>query len=169
MGALLSLFLSRPPPVQEPIHRPAIVWTAAYENDEYDYRLDTDVYITNADEIYLDIKGIDKIELVYALWCNATRVPVIMTANVIPPSFNVDSIKRILESESPIFDYLNGSAIKSRIQGDTIDPYRYDHYHGLGKCARVIDFIRGNMEGKITHNTFEFYKSKLRKIPKFIS
>lgn len=164
MGAFLSLFLARPPKVEETLSKPTIVW--AHENDDYDYKIDAEIYMTNVLEIELDIEGIDKLELLYGLWCNASYAPVILASNIMLPSFDVEAARKKLASESAYFDYLNGSAIKTRIKGNTIDPYRYDHYHGLGKCARVIDFIRSKMEGATTHRNFEFYKSQLRKRPK---
>ena len=89
MGAVLSLFLARPP--THSFSKPAIAWEVVYENDAYDYKIDAEIYTTSLRDIALDIEGIDKLDLLYALWCNATRASFILTSNTIPPSFDVEA------------------------------------------------------------------------------
>jgi hypothetical protein len=130
-----------------------------------EYFIDESVYYANSHDIALDISGIDKLELLQEMWNNASPASVFITANITAPMFDKTDAQRILAKEIPYFDYFQGRAIKSLFRGDTINPYRYDDYHGMGKCARIIDRLLGEKEGAPTNRTFQSYKSKLQKRP----
>lgn len=90
----------------------------------------------------IDIKGIDKAELLMALynnarvsemcWCPATE------------NLTLEEAQEYLEEHYGSFhEYLFGRVMKVRIHGDTLDPVLYDRDNGEGAAGRAIAHLRG--------------------------
>lgn len=87
----------------------------------------------------LSIKGVDKVELLYRLWCemNPARF---YTANQIPaPEFDHTTSQRAVTS---YIDYYSGRAIKANLSGDSVDPRLYDRDASPGAFARILKTIK---------------------------
>ncbi len=97
---------------------------------------------------YVNIKGIDKVELLYALWYNMRRV----SCENINSMMKLQQIQPIIQ---PTFDFtlannvicgyideFMGVAIKSDLSKDSVNPNEYDSYaHKKGLFKEVVDGI----------------------------
>jgi hypothetical protein len=112
----------------------------------------------------IDIKGIDKAELLAALH-NGTR-PLGMGFLHARGPMTADDARPYLESGDDhaaafkkleaaggivlrkrlYFDYLCGRPLKVDIGGDELDPRLYDRDAGTGRCARVVASLRARIE-----------------------
>ncbi len=93
----------------------------------------------------VDIRGIDKVVLLYALWSNMEPSKHFGPGGtgfcmVPPPSFNrskaADAVKTYI-------DYYDGRCIKTDLSGDSVNPYLYDRDAGQGAFARIVAGFRG--------------------------
>ncbi len=88
----------------------------------------------------LDITGIDKAELLAALYNNA-RPPGpdwILFQN---KGMTTCEAAKLLE-EDTYFDYLAGRPLKINLKGNTLEPALYDRDQGQGECERIVESLR---------------------------
>lgn len=90
----------------------------------------------------VDISGLDKLEVVHALWAMARPAPTFLDRKLATPSFDQATAKAVLESGRPYFDYLCGRALKTDFSGSLLDPRLYDRDHGAGTVQKVVDILR---------------------------
>ena len=84
----------------------------------------------------IDIKGLDKRELLKALWCAQVEASFYQGSGIQAPAFKHDA------DLTKYIDYHCGRAIKIDLSGDTISPSLYDRDAGKGKCAEVVAAMR---------------------------
>lgn len=94
----------------------------------------------------VDIKGLDKAEVLLALW-NSSRMQVLgynheMTLKSAQECVEQARQTRITGEEEIYFDYLNGKAMKIDLAPDEIDPRLYDKDNGDGAAQNAIDNLR---------------------------
>lgn len=97
----------------------------------------------------IDIKGLDKAEVLLALW-NASRMQGMSFLGFSGPltlSKAVECVEQARHTgmsgkEEIYFDYLNGKVMKIDIAPDEIDPRLYDRDNGEGAAQRAIDNLR---------------------------
>ena len=91
----------------------------------------------------VDIKGLDKIDVIMALYHGAKQVGM----GFLQPGVTEDEVrvwvdKYVLTNASfPYVDYLGGRPLKVRLGGDTFDPRMYDRDWGDGAAQRAVDGI----------------------------
>lgn len=105
----------------------------------------------------IDIKGIDKAELLAALYNNSrpmgmgflqAREGVMTVEQARAEIESGDDSSRMFGKNSAgnrelYFDYLRGRPLKSNLGGDTFDPWGYDRDNGgTGTAARIIARLR---------------------------
>ena len=101
---------------------------------------------------HIDITGIDKAELLVALY-HGTH-PLGMGVLHDNPEFGIDDAKAALASEpSGRLDYVSGRPIKVNISGNSFDPALYDRDAGEGAAQRIVDMLnkpvkKGAAQGK---------------------
>jgi hypothetical protein len=109
----------------------------------------------------IDIKGIDKAELLAALY-NNSRPMGSGFLQAIPGDMTVEQARKEIESGDDssrmfgknrcgnrelYFDYLRGRPLKSDISGDTFDPWGYDRDNGgKGAAARIVEALRAKQK-----------------------
>ncbi len=88
--------------------------------------------------LMISIQGLDKVELLKALWLNQ-KSAAFFGMSIRPPAFDA-----VAASEAVIrdIDYFCGRAIKMNLSGDTISPRLYDRDAGEGACARVVEKLK---------------------------
>lgn len=72
----------------------------------------------------VDIKGIDKVMLLHALWDSVEPSPIYSAFAVVAPKFNHSLAERAI-AEGPI-NYFCGHRIMCDLSGDTVDPFIFD-------------------------------------------
>jgi hypothetical protein len=88
----------------------------------------------------IDITGIDKVELLTALWLNS-KPAAFYTFNyqVDVPGFSKQEAK---EAVKKYIDYFCGRCIKMDLSGDTTDVYSYERDFGKGSVAGIVAELR---------------------------
>ena len=90
----------------------------------------------------VDISGIDKHQLLQALWTRSKPATFFGQSGRVPPDFNLTVAKSQLSNDG-YADYICGRAIKTNIyQEDIVDPYLYDRDAGEGAFQEVVDSLR---------------------------
>ena len=87
--------------------------------------------------IEVDISGLDKVELLKALWRRQKIMGWCASHGL--PSFDVDRVTEKLET---YIDYWNGKCIKMNLSGDKVDAWCYDRDAGEGATQEVVDTLR---------------------------
>ena len=108
----------------------------------------------------VDISGIDKVNLLEALWKNSSPAAFFSAFHVGAPAiFNRESAE---DAVKHYIDYFDGRCIKTDISEDTVDPHLYDRDFGKGKFTDIVKKLRGGVniknsqEGKPKLNTCVF-------------
>lgn len=83
----------------------------------------------------IDIFGIDKVELLRALWENAQSQESFRTSNISPQMFDTERAKTLVCGPISSFD---GRVIAADISGNYVNSSGYDRAHGTGEFARVV-------------------------------
>ena len=83
----------------------------------------------------VDISGIDKVELLKALWKGMKPASFYMRTGVPPPSFDEKTAK---EAVKKYIDYFQGRCIKTDIRRNIADPCLYDRDAGPGAFAQIV-------------------------------
>jgi hypothetical protein len=91
----------------------------------------------------VDVTGIDRDQLLVALWQNA-KPAALFVALGMNPRFNLAQAKRA--ARGTYVEYACGRCIEADVFGDstTIDPQRYDINFGRGAFQRVVDALRAS-------------------------
>lgn len=99
----------------------------------------------------IDITGIDKVDLLIALYDHASVVGLgILQAS---GPLSREQAKLVLDTSTRpngrvMFDYVNGRPIKVWLEGDKLTGARlYDRDHGHGLCARIVADLRSSPPG----------------------
>lgn len=85
----------------------------------------------------IDISGIDKAELLAALY-NRARPQGLGFLHYTPEPMNVDEARQLLKSSDGYFDYLQGRVMKVDLSGDELTTWLYDRDNGEGAAATAI-------------------------------
>jgi hypothetical protein len=90
----------------------------------------------------VDVTGIDRKELLEALWNNAQPAAFYILQNIDPPPFKLESAMKT--THGTYVDYACGRCIKADVfrKEDVIDPRLYDRDHGEGAFQRVVDSLK---------------------------
>lgn len=97
----------------------------------------------------IDIKGLDKAEVLLALW-NASKMQGMSFLGYSKPmtlEYAQECVKNtrhigLSGDEQIYFDYLNGKVMKIDIAPDEIDPRLYDRDNGESAAQKAIDNLR---------------------------
>ena len=90
--------------------------------------------------IGIDIKGLDKVEVVKAL--HAASRPLGM--GFLHEGSPLPDLRAQIDAGDTYFDYLCGRVMKVEVGNDELDPRLYDRDNGDGAAGRVIDSLRAN-------------------------
>lgn len=88
----------------------------------------------------VDIRGLDKAEVLIALW-RASKCQGISFMGYAPLSYG-QAYAEILKRK--YFDYLNGKVMKVDLSGCEFNERLYDRDNGAGAAQRAIDKLREN-------------------------
>ncbi len=90
----------------------------------------------------VDISGLDKVDLLEALWNNADPGCDLWILNSAhsAPSFSRDG--KEMAAVKRYIDCFNGRCIKTDISGDSANPNHYDRDWGQGAFRSVVDEMR---------------------------
>ena len=94
----------------------------------------------------VDIKGLDKAEVLVALWNNSCEVG--LSFNPSGKPLTVKKARKIIKDRYYRFDYCEGRFIKCDLSGDEFDPWRYDRENGSGAAQRAIDALREELANR---------------------
>ena len=87
----------------------------------------------------IDIRDLDKVQLLKNLWIRQTPASFFEMSNVKPPQFNQKLAYNAVKS---YIDYFQGRCIKTDLSHDYIDPYLYDRDAGKGAFEKVVKEMR---------------------------
>lgn len=90
-----------------------------------------------------DISGIDKAELLKALYDNASPLG-LGFLQATKDEMSIEQAKELL-SETTYFDYVFGRPLKVNLKGDTIRTDLYDRDQGYGKANAIIEGLRSKI------------------------
>lgn len=90
----------------------------------------------------VDITGINKVELLRALWNNSTPAAYFTFTNTKPPEWNNERASTAIGSG--FIDYFQGRIIKADLSKDQVNPSLYDRDNGRGAFSEIVEFIRSN-------------------------
>ena len=92
----------------------------------------------------VDVTGIDRKELLKALWENAKPAAFFMVYGTNSPSFDIDEAMRDVRHGRTYVDYACGRCIKSDVftEKSEIDPRSYDREYGQGEFQKVVDSLK---------------------------
>ena len=104
--------------------------------------LQTEIETTHDETGMVNIKGLNKAEVLLALWNRShSQGMSFLGMDVAHPDIKT---AEVWIEQNPLldFDYVNGHIIKCNIKGDEFDPYLYDKDCGVGAAAAVIEKLR---------------------------
>jgi hypothetical protein len=90
----------------------------------------------NKDKMAVNITGLDKKEVIRALWENSKVAPMYMGFGVLSEVDLENACKK------DRIDYLCGRVMKINVNKDEVDPHLYDRDNGAGAFKKVIDDLR---------------------------
>ncbi len=90
----------------------------------------------------VDISGIDKVQLLRALWEKSLPASFFNSGLVPPPQFDETKAR---ELDSWKIDYFCGRCIKSNLSENSVDPRLYDRDIYSGAFAEVVAKLRGKV------------------------
>jgi hypothetical protein len=101
------------------------------------------VAVVYTNKIMVDVTGINRDDLLKALWENSKPASFFSFNPVAAPKFDLDDAKRSTQSGGYV-DYACGRCIKAAIYGnsDTIDPFGYDREYGSGSFQKIVDKLK---------------------------
>ena len=96
---------------------------------------------TNSFEM-VDVTGIDRVELLRALWDNAK--PAGFFAGYPPGSVRLEFDASLIDTSYKSVDYFCGKCIKAQVftKENTICPELYDREYGKGAFQKIVDELR---------------------------
>ncbi len=92
----------------------------------------------------IDLRGLDKALVLAALYNGATPIGAGFLEYT-PNPMTIEEATAELEI-TPVFDYLNGRALKVDLSGDVLNPRGYDSRNGEGAARVLIDSLREDVE-----------------------
>lgn len=95
----------------------------------------------------IDIKGLDKAEVLKALYDNSHVKGMGFLQAVPAGTVTVDHCRELLK-QSTYFDYLYGRVLKVDLSGDKFDERLYERDNGFGSAGRAITPLLGRPEEK---------------------
>ena len=87
----------------------------------------------------VNIKGLDKVELLRRLWENQSPEIFLMLIGLPSPPFNEELAKHAVVE---YIDYFQGRCIKTDISGDVADTRLYDRDAGSGVFEKIVNNMR---------------------------
>jgi hypothetical protein len=93
----------------------------------------------------IDIRGLDKVDLLYQLWKNAPVARFFTVAQLSAPLFDKEEAETAVLS---YVDYFCGRCIKSDISGDSVSSEDYDSNTGAGNFKKIVEDMRSGKAGK---------------------
>ena len=87
----------------------------------------------------INIKGLDKVEVVVALYTHSRHLGL----GFLQAGTPLPDVRAIIDSGQTYFDYLNGKVMKVEVGGDELDPRLFDRDNGEGAAARAIASVPG--------------------------
>jgi hypothetical protein len=91
----------------------------------------------------IDITGIDKVELLRALYANAKVLGLGLLQYSAAPLTQEEAKAALAHG---YIDYLMGRVMKVDLTGDTLKPSLYDRDNGEGRAAQVVAQVRAAQE-----------------------
>ena len=92
----------------------------------------------------IDIKGMDKAELLAGLYNNSKPLGLgFLQAD--PNPMTKEEAAEIIREEGLGFDYLKGRVMKINLEGDTLNPWGYDRDNGAGSVATVVQNLKNGV------------------------
>ena len=87
----------------------------------------------------VDIRGLDRVRLLKALWEKSPVASFFWINGRTPPKWDENlATKAVLN----YIDYFQGRVIKSDLRDDMINPRSYDRDNGEGAFQRIVDEVR---------------------------
>lgn len=87
----------------------------------------------------VNIEGINKVQLLKALWLKSSPASFFSNGLISPPSFDDRTAEAAVLQ---YIDYFCGRCIKCDLTTNEVDPYLYDRDFGTGAFARVVASLR---------------------------
>jgi len=87
----------------------------------------------------VNIKGIDRVQLLKALWEKSEPNPYFTKHGIPPPPWNN---KKAIQAVRDYIDYFQGRFIHSDLSMDIIDSENYDDKYGPGTFQRIVDEVK---------------------------
>jgi len=95
-----------------------------------------------SDSKTVDISGLDKFDVLKALWENSKTASFFSMIPKMAPPLNEAEAREQLSSTRPYVDYLCGRVIKTDFSKDELDPWGYDRDNGQGAMQKVVNSLR---------------------------
>lgn len=109
----------------------------------------------------IDIKGIEKAELLAALY-NRAKVQGLGFLQAKNGDMTIDEAQKIVEQGYLYFDYLKGRVMKVNLEGDTLNPSGFDRDNGQGAVKSVVDALRSKQQApKVDQNLADGLESAI--------
>jgi hypothetical protein len=89
----------------------------------------------------IDIRGIDKAELLAALY-NRSKPLVLGFLEATQDDMTVDQARKVIVEHGFMFNYLNGRVMKIDLSRDALFSSRYDRDLGDGAARSIVDALR---------------------------
>ena len=83
----------------------------------------------------VDITGVDKVELLRALWTATKPASFFNNMLIMAPNFCEEEASAATEA---YIDYYSGRCIKTDISGNKANPFLYDREVGEGAFAKIV-------------------------------
>lgn len=87
----------------------------------------------------VDIRGINKVALLKALWENAKSDTLFTNYNTPPPLFDETGATKAVNK---YIDYFDGRYIKTDLSGDVASPHSYDRNWGQGIFQKIVQSLK---------------------------
>jgi hypothetical protein len=90
----------------------------------------------------VDISGLDKMQVLKALWEESKTASFFAMMPKMAPPFSESEAQNVMNSKRPYFDYLSGRVIKTDFTTDQLNPWGYDRDNGKGAMQRVVNSVK---------------------------
>jgi hypothetical protein len=91
----------------------------------------------------VDISGVDKLQLLKALWSSQKTASFFTNIPSMAPAFDESAASAAIARGH--IDYFSGRAIKADLSGDVAQPYLYDRDAGPGAMQRIVMQLRSGV------------------------
>ena len=93
----------------------------------------------------IDIKGLDKAELLAALY-NSSQPLGLGFLQADTNAMTKEDATEIIREQGLSFDYLQGRVMKISLEGDNLNPWGYDRDNGEGSVAQIVENLKNGIE-----------------------